>query len=122
MYGGIKHIHLLFVALSILLFELRFFLKVFNKPQARALKIIPHINDTLLLISGISLAIMAGLKPWEHSWLGFKIVALIGYIGFATMALKTNGMKSMIGYIIASALFIFMLFTAITKTPLFFNL
>lgn len=117
MYAGIKHSHMLFITISILLFQYRFYLKRANKPVARLLKIMPHINDTLLLITGISLAYMLQLKPWEHAWLGYKIIALILYIAFGFMALKSNGNKSLFSYYIATALFIFMLVTAINKVP-----
>ena len=122
MYAGLKHSHMLFIAISIVLFEFRFFMKVFKKPLGRTLKIIPHINDTLLLVTGISLAYLAGFNPLQEVWLGSKIIALFLYIGFGMMALKANGSKSMIGYILATATFIFMVFTAITKTPLFIGL
>jgi len=122
MYAGIKHAHMLFITISILLFEYRYFRKVFNKHSGKFLKIFPHVNDTLLLITGISLAVIAGIKPWEQPWLAAKIMALFLYIGFAMMALKSSGKKSILGYILATAAFIFMLFTAVTKNPYFFSL
>jgi uncharacterized membrane protein SirB2 len=120
MYLGLKHSHLLFIIISILLFELRFFLLVFNKPIHRALKIIPHINDSLLLITGVSLAVIAGIKPWEQSWLAYKLIALVFYIVFGAMALKTSGSKRMIAFVLATVAILFMIFTAINKNPLFF--
>lgn len=122
MYEGIKHSHMLFITLSILLFEYRYFRKVFNKKTSKFLKIFPHVNDTLLLISGVSLAIIASIKPWEQPWLAAKIVALLVYIAFAMVALKSSGKKSVFSYIFATAAFIFMLFTAVSKNPYFFLL
>lgn len=117
MYAGLKHSHMLFITISIILFQYRFYLKRANKPLAKVLKIIPHINDTLLLITGISMAYILQIKPWEHAWLGYKIIALILYIIFGFMALKSSGNKSLFSYFIATALFIFILFTAINKIP-----
>lgn len=122
MYAGLKHSHMLFITISILLFEYRYFLKVLKKPVGKPLKIIPHINDTLLLVTGISLAFIAGFNPMQEIWLSSKIVALILYIGFGMMALKSNGSKSIVGYILATVTFIFMVFTAISKTPFFIGL
>ena len=122
MYAGIKHAHLLFIVVSILLFELRFFLKLLKKPTGQLLKVIPHVNDTLLLISGFTLAFMASIKPWDQLWLGAKIIALVFYIGFGMMALKSNGAKSYLAYFLATLMIVFILFTSITKTPLFINL
>ena len=122
MYTGIKHAHLLFVVVSIFLFELRFFLKLFQKPTGKLLNIIPHVNDTFLLISGFTLAYLASIKPWDQPWLGAKIIALILYIGFGMMALKSNGTKSYLAYILATVMILFMVFTAITKTPFFIKI
>ncbi len=117
MYAGLKHSHMLFITISIVLFQLRFFLKKLDKPLPKLLKITPHINDTLLLVTGLYLAYMAGINPMEHSWLMAKIIALFIYIGFGMMALKSNGMKSNLGYILASATFVFIVLTAIKKAP-----
>ena len=122
MYPALKHSHLLFVAISILLFEYRFILKMMKKTTGKTLKIVPHVNDTLLLATGISLAYIAQINPIHQIWLGSKIVALLFYIGFGMMALKSKGNKSIMGYILATACFVFILFTAITKNPLFINL
>ncbi|MBL4661232.1 MAG: SirB2 family protein [Alcanivoracaceae bacterium] len=122
MYAAIKYSHMLFITISILLFQYRFFLKIFNKPISRFLKIIPHVNDTLLLVSAISLAYIANFNPFYHTWLAAKIIALVIYIGFGFMALKSSGLKSILGYIFATATFVFMLLTAISKTPFFIAL
>ncbi|MFK8011972.1 MAG: SirB2 family protein [Marinicellaceae bacterium] len=121
MYLAFKHSHMLFVVISILLFEFRFLLKVLKKPMGKALKIIPHINDTFLLVTGVSLAFILNLNPGDHTWLLAKIVALFVYIGFGMIALKANGSKSIIAFLIANLTIVFMLFTAVKKTPLFFS-
>jgi uncharacterized membrane protein SirB2 len=120
MYSAVKHSHLIFIVISILLFETRYFLKVFNKNIPRLLKIIPHINDTLLLVTGVSLAYMASIKPWEQTWLGYKLIALLAYIIFGMMALKSNGIKSVLGFLMATISIVFMIFTAVSKNALFF--
>ena len=43
--------------------------------QAKPVKILPHVIDTVLLASAIALAIMASLNPLEHGWLSAKIMA-----------------------------------------------
>jgi len=122
MYANIKYAHMLFVAISIVLFEYRFILKILKKPVAKPLKVIPHVNDTLLLAAGISLAFMASINPLYNTWLMAKIIALVFYVIFGTIALKSTGLKSIYAYILATTTFIFMLFTAVTKTPFFINL
>ncbi len=120
MYLSLKYSHLFFIVISIVLFEIRFLLVVLNKPIHRVLKIVPHINDTLLLITGVSLAVIAGIKPWEQPWLGYKLIALVFYIVFGAIALKSKGAKRMIAFVLATLSILFMIFTAINKNPLFF--
>lgn len=117
MYVLLKNAHIIFITLSILLFNYRFLLKSLNKPIAKIVKIIPHINDTFLLISGISMAIIAGFNPLDQPWLMAKIIALLLYIGFGTMALKREGIQSLMGYILAILMLVFMVFTALNKVP-----
>jgi uncharacterized membrane protein SirB2 len=53
-----------------------------------AVKVLPHINDTLLLGAAIYLSVMSHLYPFQQSWLGVKVVLLVGYIVAGTIALK----------------------------------
>ena len=56
--------------------------------EKKVLKISPHVNDTLLLASGITLAVLAGFSPMAQPWLATKIVLLIVYIGLGTIVIK----------------------------------
>lgn len=119
MYAGIKHTHLLLLVISIVLFELRFLLKVVMKrPLNRFLKITPHVVDTLLLVSGITLAVKAGFLPSEQLWLTVKLIGVLFYIGFGIMALKAEGKASYIGFILATLSVAYIILVAITKNPL----
>ncbi len=116
-YSAVKHAHLLFVVITILLFQYRFLLRALNKSIPKILKIVPHINDTLLLISAITLAVMGGFNPTNHPWLLAKIIALVVYIVLAAMALKSRGTKRIVTYVLATLVFVFMVMTALSKTP-----
>jgi len=122
MYLAIKYFHVFFVSISFILFQYRFLLKSLNKPIVKPLRIIPHINDTFLLISAITLIVITGFNPLNQPWLLAKIVALFIYIGFGTVALKKKGNKSTLGYILATTTFVFLVFTAIYKTPFSFGI
>jgi len=52
---------------------------------------LPDVIDSLLLISGASLAYMLGFAPWHDSWLLVKLVAILVYIGLGFMALRELG-------------------------------
>ncbi|MCF6287992.1 MAG: SirB2 family protein [Proteobacteria bacterium] len=122
MYPALKHSHMLFIAISILLFHIRFLLKIMDKSSPKFLQITPHINDTLLLVTGIALAYMASLAPMEHTWLLAKIIALFVYIAFGAMALRSKGLTSILGYVLAIMTFAFIVLTAIKKVPFMFTL
>ncbi len=86
----VKHIHLTFVALSALGFLLRGIWMIMDSPllTAKLTKILPHVFDTLLLVSALTLAISLKLNPADHPWLLAKIIGLVAYIGLGVVALK----------------------------------
>jgi len=51
-------------------------------------RILPDIIDSLLLMSGASLAYILGFAPWYDSWLLIKLIAVLVYIGLGFMALR----------------------------------
>lgn len=80
------------VLLSVLLFNGRFLLRM-SKPQdtlPKWLKLLPHVNDTLLLGSGLVLVWLSGWVPFGNApWLGWKLVLLVVYVGLGHKAMKT---------------------------------
>ena len=89
MYFAVKHSHMMFVMVSVVLFYFRFFKQqVRGKVLPKWLKIVPHIIDTLLLISALVLCILIQQYPIVHSWLTYKLAFVIGYIVLAMRAMK----------------------------------
>jgi len=95
-YVVLKNLHLATIALTLTLFVLRGAWMMADSPrlQARWVRIVPHVNDTLLLTSGISLAILMQQYPLVHGWLTAKFFALIAYIVLGTLALKRGKTKA----------------------------
>ena len=56
--------------------------------QQRWVKIVPHINDTILLLTAIALAFIAVQYPGPATWLNAKIIGLLVYIVLGVIALK----------------------------------
>jgi len=56
--------------------------------QLKLTRILPHVIDTLLLVSAITLVIMSGQYPLESDWVTLKLVLLSLYIVLGTFALK----------------------------------
>lgn len=91
-YLLIKNLHIITVALSLSGFLLRAWWR-FNAPEKLTLKsvrIIPHINDTVLLLSAVALMVLSGQYPSIQNWLGGKILFLLLYIVAGAMTLKTR--------------------------------
>ena len=120
-YFFVKNLHLTTIAISLGLFVLRGAWMIAASPrlQARWVRVVPHINDTLLLCSGIGLAVLIQQYPLVHGWLTAKLLALILYIGLGTLALKrgkTRGQR-IAAWIAALLVFGYMLAVAITHDP-----
>ena len=104
-YQLIKHIHITTAVLSLFGFVLRGWWKI-NENQLlerKLVKILPHINDTLLLTAAISLSMMSGLYPFAQGWLGAKVILLVGYIVAGIIALKRGKTKQsrLVAFVIA---------------------
>ena len=113
----IKSIHLIFVLASIISFSGRMTLSAFKPEwlQNKILKIAPHIIDTILLLSGITLVIQGNWLDGDYGWILSKFVLLLGYIAFGVMAMRSNGIKRWIAFATAIAFYIFIFIIAITK-------
>ena len=56
--------------------------------QRHWIRIVPHVVDTLLLISAIGLAFSIQQYPFANAWLTSKIMGLVLYIALGFVALK----------------------------------
>ena len=65
-YEAIKHLHMTFARLSIIGFVLRGVWMMRDSPMLgrRLVRILPHIIDTLLLVTAIALAVMIAQYPF----------------------------------------------------------
>ena len=48
----------------------------------------PHVNDTILLVSAIMLVLLSAQYPITTAWINAKIIALFAYIILGAVALK----------------------------------
>jgi len=113
MYPIVKQFHIILVIISVCLFQFRYWrYQVQGKPANLLIKIAPHTIDTLLLLSGLSLAIFAGFTPVNSPWLLTKLIALLAYIGFGIIAMKKSGWIQWTSYLCATLAVIFMIYVA----------
>jgi uncharacterized membrane protein SirB2 len=117
----LKTIHITTVLISILLFLSRGFWIYLLKKQlsAKWIRVLPHVNDSVLLGTGIALAIQTQQYPLQQDWLTVKIVCLLIYILLGMLAMKwyqatSTGMAS---WLTAIIIYLFMISVAVTRQP-----
>lgn len=118
-YTVLRTLHIATVYLTLILFLVRGFWMLIDSDMlnARWARIVPHINDTLLLTAAIAMLVVAGMNPIDQPWILAKIIGLLGYIGLGTVALKRGKTKSarVMALIAALTVFAYILAVAITK-------
>lgn len=121
-YLALKHLHVTCVVLSGLGFCLRGWWMLRESPlrQHRLAKILPHIVDTLLLGSALTLAWWSGQYPFAQGWLTAKLCGLLAYILLGSMALKRGKTRqSRAGYFgLALLAYTYIVSVALTRNPL----
>ena len=106
LYPALRGLHLTTVGVTIALFTLRGVWMLQDSPRLRQrwLRVVPHSNDTLLLASGIGLAVVAGQAPGPQAWLTAKLVGLVVYIGLGLVALRLGRTRRVRAVAFAAAL------------------
>ena len=120
----IKLIHIGTAFISISFFIVRGFWVFIDSPMMtkKWVKIVPHVNDTILLITAIILALGISQYPFTHDWLTAKLIALIIYIIFGMFALKrAKEMRNkVIFFILALLIFSYIVGVALTRSASWF--
>lgn len=88
--------------------------------RQRWVKIVPHVTDTLLLVSAITLAIGIRQYPGVDAWLTAKVTGLLFYIGFGMVAFRFGKtLRARIAaWVAAQLVFFYIVATALTHNPL----
>lgn len=118
---AIKYLHIACAIASYLLFFTRgiWMLQSSPKLQQRWVKIAPHVIDTVLLASAITLAWQLALSPFDAPWLLAKIIALLLYIVLGSYALKRGKTRNirLTFWIAAQLVFAYIVLAAIKHNP-----
>lgn len=121
-YLLIKFVHVSSAVISFLGFSLRGYWMLVEslRLQNRISRVLPHIIDTVLLLSAITLVLMSRQYPFVVDWVTVKIGLLVLYIVLGTVALKRGRTRRIriiaLGSALVTILTIF--YVAITK-PVF---
>ncbi len=120
-YALLKMVHVGSVILSFSLFFSRgiWLIQDSENLRQRWVKILPHINDTVLLVSAILLAIAIQQNPLEHAWLAAKIFGLLVYIGLGMVAMRFGKTRKtrIAAWVAALFVFAYIVLVALTKSP-----
>jgi uncharacterized membrane protein SirB2 len=123
-YLVVKAIHQSAVALSLAGFFARGLgaLRGAAWVHGRLAKTVPHVVDTVLLLSALTLAWLLHLSPAAAPWLQAKILGLLLYIALGMVALKPGRSRRAraVAWVAALATFGWIVSVALTKNPLGF--
>ena len=117
----LKAVHVGSAVLSITGFVLRGVWMQQDSPllRARVTRILPHVVDTVLLLSALALALRIAQYPFVHAWLTAKVLALLAYIVLGSFALKRGRTRRTRNIAFAAALgvFLYIVAVAIARSP-----
>lgn len=120
-YASLKLVHQGAVALSFAGFFVRGLggLQGARWVRGRAARSLPHVVDSVLLLSALALAWQLRLDPLAAPWLLAKIVGLLAYIGLGVLALRPGRPRGQraAAWLAALAVFGYIVSVAITKHP-----
>ena len=119
-YLFLKHAHAGFAYLTVTLFALRGLMMLYRPAwlNHKAIRILPHVIDTLLLTCAIGMLVIAELNPFIVPWLLAKIIALLLYIVLGTIALKRGKTRRSRTVALVLALLTAIYIIAVAKTKL----
>ncbi|WP_294637873.1 SirB2 family protein [uncultured Aquabacterium sp.] len=120
-YTTLKTLHLAAITLSALGFAARG-LGIFTGAgwvRSKPARVLPLVVDTVLLASGVALAILLKLQPGQAPWLMAKLIGLVVYIGLGTVAIRPGRPMAVRAAAWVSALMVlgWMASVALSKRP-----
>lgn len=88
--------------------------------RSRAARTLPHLLDTLLLASALTMVAMLDFAPLHAGWLQAKLGGLVAYIVLGTVAMKPARPLRVrsTAFGLALAVLLWMVSVAFTKDPL----
>lgn len=115
----ITALHVTLAYLTVVGFVVRGIWALTDSPLRREkwVRITPHVVDTLLLLSGVTLIFQLGLSPFS-GWLGAKLLGLLAYIGFGVVTMRASNRRLQVaGFVGALAAVAYIFAVAFTRSP-----
>lgn len=121
MYLALKLVHVTSAVLTISGFLLRGYWMMSSSALLLhpVTRVLPHIIDTVFLLSGIAMLFMLSLNPFNVPWLVAKFAGLIVYIVLGTIALKRGRTRQLRVLALAGAFLVFayVVGVALSRSP-----
>lgn len=121
MYELLRNVHVICAVATISGFILRGFWMLVESPllQRKLTRIAPHVVDTLFLLSGVFMLVIAGLNPFGQPWLVAKFVALLAYIVLGMIAIRRGRTKNIraVAFVSAIAVFGYVIGVGMSRSP-----
>ncbi len=91
--------------------------------KAGWVRTVPHLNDTMLLLSGLGMASIIQQYPLLDGWLSAKFIALLSYIIIGSIALKRGRTKRIRIWAgpAAIACYLYIISAALSRSPAALN-
>jgi uncharacterized membrane protein SirB2 len=122
-YLLLKQTHMVLAVISVTGFALRWGWRNAASPlaQHRLVRILPHVVDTLFLLTGVVLAVTIAQAPWSAAWLGAKIGGLVVYVLLGVAAMRMPSSSGRLAFfVLALASFAWIVSVARSKSALGF--
>lgn len=120
----LKDIHVTTALISFTLFFIRglWVMKGSAMMQKKWVKIVPHVNDTVLLGTAIALTISISQYPFVDAWVTAKLLGLVAYIclGVEVFRIAKTEIGRMLAWLSGLLVFLFTVSVAVTKSPVGF--
>ena len=121
-FAWLKAIHIGTAGISYTLFFVRGIWMLSDSPllHQRWVRIVPHVNDTLLLAAGIWMTTIIHQYPGTHGWLTAKLAGLALYILLGLAALRPGRAKRVraAAWVAAQIVFAYIVAVALSHDPL----
>lgn len=121
MYLTVKTIHMTCALISFTGFLFRAYLMLIESKwlNHKAVLVLPHVIDTVFLLSGATMAFMVNFGFFTQLWLTTKVSLLMFYLLFVGIALNRGRTRQIrIGsFFLAILTFVYIVGVAVHKTP-----
>lgn len=89
-WSFVKPLHVALAVLAAASFSLRGYWMLARSPRLEmpAVRRLPHVIDSLLLLTGLGMAIGLAVSPFAHPWFAAKLAAIVVYVAAGHVALK----------------------------------